>query len=243
MSVLDEIRAKLPDINADKTVVLKASEIDIPEMTNFFKEGLQVDTLTLSGASVHKAGDPITITGVATVFEYPGLTVDLTFRMQDDALFILLEGTFPAGKDTLQLPLLDWIHLEGMGLSLTQSGTYNILHFAFHGNIVPDPQTKIPISVSPSSNQGWQLTIAQDSEFSIGDIAHLTTLLNGHAVSAFMPDKSFNVLNNIKLGHVSAFFDLEQKSILYFTSRSACQTGGLLWGIRYGLRKTVCDLS
>ena len=225
MSVLDDIRAKLPDIEPDKTVVLKASEINIPEITNFFNEGLKVDTLTLSGASVDKAGDPMTISGVATVFEYPGLTVVLTFRMQDDVLFILLEATFPAGKDTLQLPLLDWIHLEGLGLSLTQSGTYNILNFAFHGNIVPDPQTKIPISVSPSSNQGWQLTIAEDSEFAIGDIAHLTTLLNGHAVSAFMPDNSFNVLNSIKLGHISAFFSLEQKSILYFTIQVGVSDG------------------
>jgi hypothetical protein len=217
MSILDDLRAKLPDADPSQTVVLKPSEIDIPAVTHFFKEGLKVDTLTLSGASVDKASDPITITGVATIFKYSGLIVELTFRMRDDALFILLEGNFPAGKDTAQLPLLEWIHLEGLGLSLSQSGPYNILDFAYHGNIVPDPQTKIPISVSPSSDQGWQLTIARDSEFSIGDIAHLTALTNGHAVSEFMPDKHFNVLNDIKLGHISAYFNLEQKSVFYFT--------------------------
>ena len=237
MNVLDKIRARLPDVGVDKKMVLEASKIDVPEVTKFFEEGLQVDLLTVSSASEEKAFDYIAIRGVATILGYQGLGVCLTFRIEDEALLILLQGTLPASSEPLRLPLLNWIQLDGLGLSLTQSGAYGVLNGAFHGNILVDSQERISISLSPSGSQGWQLTAAQDHDVAIGDISHLTSLLNGNPVSTFMPDKSFDVLNDIKLGHISAFFNLEQKRVLYFTIQISISNGWSIVEDKIGIKK------
>jgi hypothetical protein len=231
MSILDDVRAKLHDVKPGGTLVLSAAAIDVPPVTRFFLDGLKVDSLTLANASTDRAGDPIVIKGKGKVLDYPDLAVNLTFRMLDGFLAIRLDGAFPSGKNSLQLPLLDWIHLEDLGLTLSQTGAYDILDFAFRGNILPDPNTvntAIPISLSPAGNDAWALSIAAENDVPLGSIGNLTKLLHVAPLSSFLPEDGFKALNDITLGHIAALFSIERKAVYYFTIQVGVSNG---WSI------------
>lgn len=236
MALIDDIISKLEAIPTEPngSLILTPQKFAIPFMDDFFARALKTDYIAIADAVVTPGQETASVQGRAALLGYPDLGVSMVFLSIDNQVVITVQGTFAPGK-TVQLPVITWVSIKDIGMTIRFSQPYEIVNFQIQGNfLVPDGsrQAVIPLRLSKPDKNKWQLAIADDSDVTV-TANQLVALVGGKTLTSFLPEALVDILAGIEVKGISSTFDTSQNTISYFAVGVSVTNG---WDISSKIR-------